>query len=98
MSKDGRRDVHDEEQNCRPSVMSDIFVQNVGKNYCKIALHSFRTCMLISTQRTILYELIASFNARRIPKTLTGDEKMQRMVSAYVDVFSAIPERRLLSF
>jgi hypothetical protein len=94
--KDGRTDVHDEEQNVRPSVVSDNLVQNVDKNLCKTALHNFRTFVLIYTnftQRSLLD--YRKFCARWVPKILTGDDKMQRMASAVVDVFSEIPQKRL---
>jgi hypothetical protein len=35
MFKDGRTNVHDEEQSVRPSVVNDDLVQNVGQKICE---------------------------------------------------------------
>jgi hypothetical protein len=91
MLKDGRINVHSEERNDRPSVVSDDLVQSVEKicekQSCRISVLS---CEFPQISRTLLYEIITvrlgyhKFCARWVPKTLTGAHKTQRMASAFV--------------
>jgi hypothetical protein len=60
MIKDGRINVHDEEQSGQPSVVSDHIVQNVDQKICErwCFTMSELSCGFPHISHTVLYEII----------------------------------------
>jgi hypothetical protein len=60
MFKDGRTNVHDEEQRGQPSVVSDDLVKSVDQKICvrrRLTTSEF-SCEFPHISRTVLYEII----------------------------------------
>jgi hypothetical protein len=85
----------------RPSVVSDDLVQSVDQKICarrRFTISEF-SCECPQILRSVLNEIITvrldyqEFSAKWVPKLLMGEHKMQRMASAFVDIFGAIPQR-----
>jgi hypothetical protein len=81
MFKEGRTNVHDEEQSGTPSVVSDDLVQSERWRFTISTL----SCEFPQISCTLLYEIIIfrlgyhKFCAKCVPKMLMGQHKMQRM-------------------
>jgi hypothetical protein len=62
MFKDGRTNVHDEERNGRPSIVSDDIVQSIDKNNCEKRRFTISelSCEFPHISRIILYEIITA--------------------------------------
>jgi hypothetical protein len=60
MFKDGRTNVHDEEQSGRPSVVSDDLVQSVDQKICQRRRFTFSelSCEFPHIPHTVLYKII----------------------------------------
>jgi hypothetical protein len=91
MFKDGRTNVHDEDQSGQPSVVSDDLVQSVDKKICEKQHFTISEllCEFPQISCTVLCEIITvrlgynhKFCAREIPKMLTAAHKTQRIASA----------------
>jgi hypothetical protein len=84
-----------------PSAVSDHPVQSVEQKICERRRFTISevSCEFPQISRTLLYEIIAvrlgyhKFSATWVPKMLTGAHKTQRMASAFVDFFTAIPQK-----
>jgi hypothetical protein len=82
----------------RPSVVNDDLV----KKKCERRRFTISelSCEFPRISRTVLYEIITvrrgyhKFCARWVPKIFTCAHKTQRIASAFVDVFRAIPQGR----
>jgi transposase len=62
MFKDGRTNVHDEEQSGRPSVASDELAQSVEQKICERRPFTISeiSCEFRQISRTVLYEIITA--------------------------------------
>jgi hypothetical protein len=101
MFKDGRTNVHDEEQSGQPSVVSEDLVQSIGQKICERRHFTILelSCKFQQITHIVLYDIIRvrlgyhKFCTRWVPKMLTGAHKTQRMALAFVDIFKAIPQK-----
>jgi hypothetical protein len=84
-----QRNVHNEEQSGRPTVVSDDLVQSVDQKICEIWHFTILDllCEFSQMSHTILYKIISvrlgyhKFCSKFVLKMLTGAHKMQRMAS-----------------
>jgi hypothetical protein len=98
--KDGRTNVHDEDRSGRPSVVSEDLVQSVDQKICERRRFTISelSCAFTQISRTLLYVIVTvmqgyhKFCARKVPKTLMGAQKTQRMASA-LTFFRTIPQK-----
>jgi hypothetical protein len=94
MFKEGRTNVHHEERNGRPYVMSDDPVHSERRRFTISEL----SCEIPRNSRTFHYEFITlwlgyqKFYARWVPKVLTGAHKTQRTAWA-LTIFTALSQR-----
>jgi hypothetical protein len=83
----GRKNVHDEGRNSRPSVVSDDFVQSVDQQNCERLRFTVSelSCELSQISRYVVYEIITAsvsyhkFCAGWVPKMLRRTHKKERI-------------------
>jgi hypothetical protein len=101
MFKDGRANVHNEEQSGWPSVVSDHRGQTVDQKICERWSFTISEllCEFPQISCTLLYEIITvrlsyhKFCARWVPKMLVGAHKRQRMNGFGFAFFRVIPQK-----